>query len=397
MGLPLRKRQLATPIAHILRTTPHIVTKTFSILTNINREVSSTYCTSDRDIYRVAAQNTMPKYTSEMKPSGLPCPNSSASFWHSQPNKFLLNHCTTANLPSTADIVIIGSGITGASIARYLSDSPRSSTLTILILEAREACWGATGRNGGHCQPLLTERPPNIGAFEIRNVEAVRSYIEEHNVECDWRLGSACRAFFSKRLFDEGMKELETLEKVAPEMRKLVTIITDKQELAKHRVAPEAYGATITQGAAQLWPYKYVTAVLQELVEKGRLNLQTNTPVTKLESSTGEKGAKEGGVLVRTPRGTVRAKHVICATNGYTSHLLPSFASLIVPTRCEMSALQPPAGSERLPNSYGFVGKTVAGMSETLSSAPTVFANLALIRRRLSDTAIVPDRRARAP
>jgi len=310
--------------------------------------------------YNHKIQNS--KVYAEMKPSGLPCPNSSASFWHSQPNKLLLGHCTTSTLPSTADIVIIGSGITGASIARYLAEDARSSALSIVMLEARECCWGATGRNGGHLQPLLTERPPNIGAFEIRNVEAVRSYIEKHNVECDWRLGDACRAFFSKQLFDEGMKELQTLEKVAPELRKLVTIITDKQELAKHRIAPEAYGATITHGAAQLWPYKYVTAVLQELVEQDSLNLQTNTPVTKLEPCTRRSSVENGGVLVHTPRGILRAKHVICATNGYTSHLLPSFANLIVPTRCEMSALQPPAGSERLPNSYGFVGKTVAGM-----------------------------------
>jgi ribulose 1,5-bisphosphate synthetase/thiazole synthase len=90
----------------------------------------------------------MSKYSTEMKPSGLPCPNSSASFWHSQPNKQLLGHCTTDTLPSTADIVVIGSGITGASIARYLAEDARSSNLSIVMLEAREACWGATGISG---------------------------------------------------------------------------------------------------------------------------------------------------------------------------------------------------------------------------------------------------------
>jgi glycine/D-amino acid oxidase-like deaminating enzyme len=298
----------------------------------------------------------------EYKPSGLPCPNSSASFWHSEPNVALLGHRTTPNLPSAVDVVIVGSGITGASIARYFAEDDRASNLSIIMLEAREACWGATGRNGGHCQPLLTERPPNVGQFEVKNLEAVQSYIEKHNVECEFRLGSACRAFFSKELYEEGLKELQMLERRAPELRKLVRLVTDKDELAKHRISPKAYGATITQGAAQLWPYKFCAAIMQRLVGEGKLNLQTNTPVLSLESqSKTSDAAAVPYVLVRTPRGTIKAKHVILATNGYTSHLLPGFSSLIVPTRCEMSALQPPANSERLPNSYGFVGKTVAG------------------------------------
>lgn len=47
--------------------------------------------------------------------------------------------------------MIIGSGITGASVAHHVlnnddvraDDSPGRS---VVMLEAREACWGATGR-----------------------------------------------------------------------------------------------------------------------------------------------------------------------------------------------------------------------------------------------------------
>ena len=60
---------------------------------------------------------------------------------------------------------------------------------------------------------------------------------------------------------------------------------------------------------------------------------------------------------MHTPRGTIRARSVILATNGYTSHLLPEFADLIVPVRGEMSALLPPKGAPRLPNSYGLYGQ----------------------------------------
>lgn len=246
-------------------------------------------------------------------------------------------------------------------MARYLTEDHRTTDLSILLLEAREVCWGATGRNGGHCQPLLTERPPNIGAFEIKNLTAVRSYIESNNVDCEWRLGSACRAFFSKELFEEGKKDVEQLRKTAPELGKLVTVIEDKKVLAKHRVSRKAHGATLTKGAAGLWPYKLIAHIVEKVVREGKLNLQTNTPVTKIESQVLAAGVSDVPIVhVTTPRGVVAAKHVILATNGYTSHLLPSFAQLIVPARCEMSALQPPENCERLPSSYGFVGKRVS-------------------------------------
>jgi hypothetical protein len=76
----------------------------------------------------------------------LPTPTSTNSFWHSEPNQFLLGHRTTEDLPAEADVVIVGSGITGTSAARYLSEDERAKGKTVVLLEAREACWGATGR-----------------------------------------------------------------------------------------------------------------------------------------------------------------------------------------------------------------------------------------------------------
>lgn len=70
-----------------------------------------------------------------------PSSNSTRSYWHRDPSDRLLGHRTT-ELPTTADVVIIGSGITGTFAARELVAGGRS----VLMLEAREACWGATGR-----------------------------------------------------------------------------------------------------------------------------------------------------------------------------------------------------------------------------------------------------------
>lgn len=78
--------------------------------------------------------------------ANLPTSNSTESFWHSQPSKVLLGQRTTPSLPTETDVVIIGSGISGAFAAHYLKQDARGADLQIVMLDAREACWGATGR-----------------------------------------------------------------------------------------------------------------------------------------------------------------------------------------------------------------------------------------------------------
>jgi monoamine oxidase len=83
-----------------------------------------------------------------LTPTPTPCP---ASFWRAEPHK-LDRHRSTHQLPATADIVIVGGGFAGASIAHHLLSKSESAPVrpSILILEARDACSGATGRNGAY-------------------------------------------------------------------------------------------------------------------------------------------------------------------------------------------------------------------------------------------------------
>jgi hypothetical protein len=86
---------------------------------------------------------------SDPKKSPFPVPNPSKSFWHVNP--VLQNHRTTPTLPSHVEYLIVGSGLTGASALRYLVDAEVAGP--ILMLEAREACWGATGRVSSRVLP----------------------------------------------------------------------------------------------------------------------------------------------------------------------------------------------------------------------------------------------------
>lgn len=155
---------------------------------------------------------------------------------------------------------------------------------------------------------------------------------------------------------EEAKKAVQNLKNVAPELGRLVNVIEGEEHLKNYLVnAHEEYGAvaaTVTSTAASLWPYKLIAFILEKLVTEGRLNLQTMTPVEKIDIPIDSKGRH----CLHTPRGSISTKHVILATNAYTSHLLPEFEELIVPDRAVMSALLPPLGARSLSNSYGFVG-----------------------------------------
>ena len=86
-------------------------------------------------------------------PPGLPrsrqlrnSPNSpTLSYWQDPPDE-IADLRTTKLLPTSAEYVIIGSGISGTCIAyNILSRMPNSQ---VIMIEEREACSGATGRNG---------------------------------------------------------------------------------------------------------------------------------------------------------------------------------------------------------------------------------------------------------
>lgn len=81
---------------------------------------------------------------------GTPVDKPTESFWQLPRHSFADKQSQA--LPSETDVVIIGSGITGISIAQHLLRLQPS--LRITMLEARSAISGATGRNGGHIKAV---------------------------------------------------------------------------------------------------------------------------------------------------------------------------------------------------------------------------------------------------
>jgi hypothetical protein len=92
----------------------------------------------------------MPSTEKPMDP-GLPRSNPTKSAWEIPPDP-LQSYRSTERLPTDIlDIVIIGSGFSAASVAWHLlrgDGLSRQMPMKTLMLEARDVCSGATGRNG---------------------------------------------------------------------------------------------------------------------------------------------------------------------------------------------------------------------------------------------------------
>jgi hypothetical protein len=78
-------------------------------------------------------------------PVNMPHMNPTISYWQG-PEPDIADFLSSDTIPDLADTVIIGSGITGAFTAWNLLQKKDHGK--IVMLEARQACSGATGRNG---------------------------------------------------------------------------------------------------------------------------------------------------------------------------------------------------------------------------------------------------------
>ena len=75
----------------------------------------------------------------------LPRANPTISYWQDPVDSEIADFLFSDKVTEVADVLVIGSGITGACTAWNLLKQDQGK---VVMLEARQACSGATGRNG---------------------------------------------------------------------------------------------------------------------------------------------------------------------------------------------------------------------------------------------------------
>ncbi|KAJ7056805.1 DAO-domain-containing protein [Mycena amicta] len=272
----------------------------------------------------------------------------------------LIDHRTTEDLPASADVVIIGSGLTGTLTAYELLTRPNPPK-SIVILEARELCSGATGRNAGHCKPdqwrgfgkyskvFGAEQAKKLLAHEYETWSKLVDFIQKENIDCDLWVGDTLDVAMTEDVVEKALSVWEAYKAYGGNVDH-IQYISDPAEAEKISRLKGAR-AVWAWKASTLYPWKLVAHITKLCLSKG-LNLQTWTPAISVTPSN----AVSGHWDVNTARGSIRTPTVVYATNAYTSSVLPSWAAYIQPTAHMCNKVVPPrafAGTGALQNSYG--------------------------------------------
>lgn len=194
-----------------------------------------------------------------------------------------------------------------------------------------------------------------MAVFEMNHVQAVKDLVEKESIDCDFILTRAYDVILDPELAEKTKKAFDGL--VAERFPTVKDVWYAPAAAAKALTGVKDAQCAFSFTVGSLWPYKLVTHLLSLAVKRG-VNLQTNTPVT----SVSETQDVDGYWLVSTPRGVVKAKKVVFATNGYTAGLLPQFQEKIIPVRGICSRIALPEGKEApsLPASYSVSSTKIA-------------------------------------
>ena len=247
-----------------------------------------------------------------------------------------------AELPSTAEVIVVGAGMVGASAAYRLA----RAGMRPLVIEANAPAFGASGRLagmalaglGGHF-PRVTRLVQASGARSILDyttgsLDLLRELEDELPGGIEWDgVGSIDLAVNeTEERHVRHMAEIQAAEGLAVE----ILTPTALQELAPSLDASAVRAAKWTPGDGKLNPFRLVYRLLEAA---GTLGAQVVTGV-RVEELLVRSGRAVG---VRTSHGEVAAGSVLLATNAWTPSLVPWVRTAVTPIREHVLVTEPVA------------------------------------------------------
>ncbi len=245
-----------------------------------------------------------------------------------------------------ADVCIVGGGFTGLSAALHLAERG----LSVVLLEAHRAGFGASGRNGGQVgsgqrleQDALEAMAGRDHARQLWQLaeeakQLVRDLIARHAMPVTFHEGIA-HACWHPREVDHARAYAERLsrdygyDRIAPLDRAQMAALTGSEAFA---------GGDIDHGAGHIHPLNFALGLARAAAAAGA-RIFEQSEVTGLAPGRPNR--------VETAQGTVTADHVILACNGYLGRLYPEVAARVMPINNFIIATEPlgAAGETILP------------------------------------------------
>jgi glycine/D-amino acid oxidase-like deaminating enzyme len=238
---------------------------------------------------------------------------------------------STSRFAERPDVIVVGGGVVGCSIAYRLAKTGRR----VLLLEKRGLAAGASGRNGGILgvgSSLLSEEGRAVYALTAANLALVQRLPDELGVDFELRqpgtLNVATTPEQAEHLKASAVQQRAAGLDVAwldrDEARSLMPALTDA-----------ILGAEYTRDAGHLWPFALVNG-FAAAAKRHRAAIRTGVAVERLL----RRGDRVTGVVAAGE--AIEAEEVVLATNASTPLLLPELPpGAIVPARGQILVTQP--------------------------------------------------------
>jgi glycine/D-amino acid oxidase-like deaminating enzyme len=262
-----------------------------------------------------------------------------------------------------AEAAVVGAGITGLSAALALA----ARGVEVAVLDAAAPGWGASGRAGGFVclgSAALDEAAilRRFGEGEARAflrfqeaaVAEVAAMLDRHGIAAD--RGPDGEAVLAHR--PQALAGLAEAAGLRARLGAARAEVLSRAALAERGLAgPGFHGGVLGPVGFPLHPLKY-TLGLAAAARAAGVRLHGASPVTALSP-------EGGGWRLATPGGTVAARRVLVATNGYGADDLPGWlAGRRLPALSAILVTRPLTDAER--SAQGFTAATMAYDSRRL-------------------------------
>lgn len=244
------------------------------------------------------------------------------------------------------DVAIIGGGYTGLSAALHLA---RDHGIDVCLLEAGPLGWGASGRNGGFCTftptglsaDALTKRygldeTRRFITSQVEAVDLVRDIAASEAIDIGAQGEGTLEVAHAANRYADLVHEAEILSGQFGLPTRLLT----REEMAEtHYDSTEQFGALHLGVGFGLQPMRFVRGLAAAAARHGaRLHGHSNVIARERDGA---------GHLLHCKGGTLRAKRVIIATNGFTHETLDKrLGRAIMPVISNIIVTRPLSQSE---------------------------------------------------
>ncbi|MCP4022574.1 MAG: FAD-binding oxidoreductase [Desulfobacteraceae bacterium] len=250
-----------------------------------------------------------------------------------------------------SDVAVIGGGYTGLSAALHLAQK----ACTVTLLEANHIGFGGAGRNVGLVNAGLWLMPDdvvkNVGhefgerlVTELGNSpDLVFSLIDEHDIQCEAVRKGTLHCAHSLSGFN-ALKQ----RKIQWQQRGAPVQLLDKADADPLIGSHEFHGALLDLRAGTIQPLSYALGLARAADNSGA-DLFVHSPVTGIKR-------KNGKYHITTSKGTLTAKAVILACQGYAQDGVKNNLKALVPFNYFQFSTKPLSEAELktiLPKKHG--------------------------------------------